>query len=121
MGKIKEFYNNHKKGVIVGGALVIGGTIVTAVACYFKRDDIAVAVSSFLLKMNHNETLNITSNYIEGSNCTREVNVSDYIRRLPVGYKASQHQIDLALSKGFVLESNCTYVNSYVRNVSYEV
>ena len=120
MKKIKEFYEKHKKAIYTGSAIVLGGIVVT-VALYYKKYEIANTVNLTLRKLKDNESLEIVENLIEETTNIKEINVCDYIRKLPEGYKASQQQIDLALSKGFVLESNCTYVNSYVRNVSYEV
>ena len=53
----------------------------------------------------------------EGEYEAAEASIQGYIRRLPPGQKASSEAVELALSLGYELESNETYVRPFIRQV----
>lgn len=113
--------NEHKKGII------IATTICTAVAGVIIYQKISLQHLKEIRDLNipypvspKNAPIvlpeNTTIHNIADSSISKISNVHGHPRNLPIGYKASQKQLDIANALGIPLTENQTYVIDHIRN-----
>lgn len=118
-----DFVKEHKTEIAIGFSIacVVLGVVIfknrtatnalnieEVVAKGLKTHGDAISVSSGIVDAGH--ALNLPSN--------NPINVSEHLRNLPVGWKASQSKIDLAARCGFSLGDHQTWVNSYAKTAA---
>lgn len=119
-----DFVKEHKKVIAIGAvtacAVVVGVVIFKSRTATNARNIEEVVAKG--LKA-HSEAISVRSAVIEAGHASnlpsnKLINVSEHLRNLPDGWKASQSKIDLAARYGFSLEDHQTWVNSYVKTAA---
>lgn len=118
------FVREHKKVIAIGTvtacAVVVGVVIFknrTATNALNLEEVVAKGLKA------HGDAISVRSGVVEAYQSwnlpsNRFINVSEHLRNLPNGWKASQSKIDLAARYGFSLGDHQTWVNSYAKTAA---
>lgn len=117
---VLNFIKGHKKEIaiiagiacvaVVGVLIMKNGTAANAL----KIDGVAKGLN---IQSNANFAKSSVTRTYPACNpsSNNPINVSEHLRNLPDGWKASQSKIDLAEQFGFSLRDHQTWVNSYTK------
>lgn len=119
-----DFVKEHKKEIVIGSAAVCAAVVVVVI---FKNITAANAqnieeVVAKGLKI-HSDTTSVSTGVVEACHASpplsiKPIYVSEHLRNLPAGCKASPSKVDLASQYGFSLGDNQTWVDSYAKGAS---
>lgn len=120
--EIKRWIKEHKKEIIISGV----GVVVAAGIIICVKNNVRVKYTpnehikaKDCLKLTNKIVVgNADDSLAQGNVIKKSVGVCEHVRKLPVGYKASQEKINLAKLNGYHLENGQTLVNSYSKYIA---
>lgn len=120
-----DFVKEHKKQIVIGSVTVCAAVVVMVI---FKNITTANAqnIEKVMAKglKTHSDVISVSLGVVEACHASpplssKPIYVSEHLRNLPAGWKASPSKIDLASQFGFSLGNNQTWVGSYAKGASY--
>lgn len=117
-----DFVKEHKKVIAIGAATAcVVGVVIFKNRTATNALNIEEVVAKGLKP--HGDAISVRSGVVEACHAwnlpsNKLSNVSEHLRNLPDGWKASQSKIDLAARYGFSLGDHQTWVNSYAKTAA---
>jgi len=119
-----DFVKEHKKEIAI--AVFVGvGLGVGLVICKNRTATNALNIEEVVAEglKTHGDAISVSSEVVEACHAwnlpgNKPINVSEHLRKLPDGWKASQSKIDLAAQYGFPLGDHQTWVDSYAKTAA---
>lgn len=120
-----DFVKEHKKEIVIGSATVCVAVVVVVIFKNITAANAQNIIEEVVAKglKTHNDAVSVSSGVVEACHASpppsiKPIYVSEHLRNLPAGWKASQSKIDLASQYGFLLGDNQTWVDSYAKGAS---
>lgn len=117
-----DFVKEHKKEIAIAVFVGVGvGVVIFKNRTATNALNIEEVVAKGL--KTHGNAISARSGVVEACHAwnlpsNNPINVSEHLRNLPDGWKASQSKIDLAARYGFSLGNNQTWVDSYAKTAA---
>jgi hypothetical protein len=119
-----DFVKEHKKEIAIAG--IVGVGVGVGMVIFKNRTAInALNIEEVVAKglKTNGDAISVRSGVVEACHAwnppsIKPINVSEHLRNLPDGWKASQSKIDLAARYGFSLGDHQTWVDSYAKTAA---
>lgn len=113
-----DFVKEHKEEIAIGSAIACA--VIVGLVIFTATNDLNVEGLVAKGLKTHGDAISVRSGGGEACRVwnlprNKPINVSEHLRNLPDGWKASQSKIDLAARYGFSLGDRQTWVNSYAK------